>query len=116
MRRRPAIATSLLACLILALAPSGSKGAEAVVKFDRQCAQKDVAVMVLIEAHGDIGELAPSELAMAWRTLLDARTACSEGRVSEAIALYQTVLDLGPPHSFLSQISVRRERAEQSRR
>jgi hypothetical protein len=109
-------ATSLLAAFILAIYPNVSNCAEAVVKFDRQCAHKDIAAMILIEDHGNIGELPPDELAKAWQTLLDARTACSEGHVSDAIELYQTVLDLGPPRAFLNQMTARREGAGQSRK
>ena len=71
--------------------------------------------MVLIEQHGMIGEMAADELAKAWETLLDARTACSEGRVGEAIALYQGVLDLGPPRAFL-KVTVHPEGTEGSRK
>jgi hypothetical protein len=106
----------LLASLIPVACPAASDGAEVTVRFDRQCAQKDLAVMVLIEHHGMIGELTPDELAMAWQTLLDARTACSEERVGEAIALYQSVLDLGPPRAFLRQITERPEGAQRSRK
>jgi hypothetical protein len=106
----------LLASLISVTCPAASDGVDVIVRFDRQCAQKDLAVMVLIEQHGMIGEMAPDELAMAWQTLLDARTACSEERVGEAIALYQSVLDLGPPRAFLRQITVRPEGTERSRK
>lgn len=107
---------SFLASMLLVAWPHASNSAEAVVIFDRRCALKDVAVMVLIERHGEIGELAADELAQAWETLLDARTACSDGRVSDGLALYQSVLDLGPPRAFLPQVTVRRDGADRLRR
>lgn len=107
---------ALLASMLLVAWPRASNSAEAVVKFDRQCALKDIPVMVLIERHGEIGELAPDELAKAWETLLDARTACSDGRVSEGLALYQSVLDLGPPRALLPQVTARSDGANLLRR
>jgi hypothetical protein len=113
MRQRLQKASALLAALVLVACSNGSNGEEAVARIDRQCAQRDIAAIILIEDHGDIGELPPEELAGAWQTLLDARTACSEGRVSAAIALYQTILDLGSPRTVMK---VRQGRPGQSRK
>ena len=72
--------------------------AMAQVQFARECSAKDITIITLIEDHGETGHVSPDRLASAWLTMLDARTACSEGRVSEALALYERVFELGPSH------------------
>ena len=69
-------------------------------QFATVCSAKDVAVITLIEDHGEAGNVSADRLASAWLTMLDARTACSEGRVGEALALYQSVFELGPVASL----------------
>jgi hypothetical protein len=81
-----------------------SVSATAQGQFARECSQKDIAVITLIEAHGEAGDVPAERLRNATLTMLDARSACSQGRVGEAIALYQGILDLGPV------ASIRRER------
>jgi hypothetical protein len=61
------------------------------------CAARDVEVVILIEDHGDANDLAPERLAKAGLTQMEARAACSEGRVSEGIAIYDEIKrSLGP--------------------
>jgi hypothetical protein len=72
--------------------------------FAVECSQKDIAVITLLETRGEAGDVPAERLGNAALTILDARSACSAGRVGEAIALYQSVLDLGPV------ASIRRER------
>ena len=69
-------------------------------QFARECSTKDITVITLIEDHGEAGDVSADRLASAWLTMLDARTACSEGRVGEALALYQSVFELGPVASL----------------
>ena len=69
-------------------------------QFAKDCSAKDVPVITLIEDHGEAGDVSADRLASAWLTMLDARTACSEGRVGEALALYQSVFELGPVASL----------------
>ena len=71
--------------------------------FAQACATTDVAVVTLIEDHGVAGDLSADRLSKAGLTMLDARTVCSEGRVGEALALYQSILDLGPVASLRRQ-------------
>jgi len=61
------------------------------------CAARDLQVVILIEDHGTANDVAPERLAKAVLTQLDARAACSEGRVKEAIARYDEIIrSLGP--------------------
>ena len=91
---------SLLPALALGTCLAMPPGAMAQGQFARECSAKDITVLTLIEDHGEAGDVSADRLARAWLTMLDARTACSEGRVSEALALYQSVFELGPVASL----------------
>jgi hypothetical protein len=61
------------------------------------CPARDVEVIILIEDHGAANDVAPERLAKASLTQMEARTACSEGRVTEGIAIYDEITrSLGP--------------------
>ncbi len=92
----PALALTAFLALTISATAQG--------QFAGECSQKDIAVITLIEAHGEAGDVPAERLGNATLTMLDARSACSQGRVGEAIALYQSILDLGPV------ASIRRER------
>jgi hypothetical protein len=62
----------------------------------RECAQRDIAVITLIEDHGAADDLPADRLYSAALTQLRARSACYAGRIEEALALYDSILDLGP--------------------
>ena len=64
---------------------------------------KEVAVITLIEDHGAAEDLPGDRLANATLTMLRARSVCYEGRVGEALALYDSILDLGPVASVRRQ-------------
>jgi hypothetical protein len=68
--------------------------------FAKECALKEIEVITFIEQHGDAQDMAPDLLARAGLTLMDARMACYEGRVSEALALYNSILGLGADDSL----------------
>ena len=87
---------SLLADLALGACIALPVSAMAQGQFARECSAKDITVITLIEDHGEAGDVSADRLAGAWLTMLDARTACSEGRVGEALALYQSIVELGP--------------------
>jgi len=69
----------------------------------RECAQKDLTVFTLIEEHGAADDLPAERLGNAALALQRARSACYEGRVGEALALYEGILDLGPVASLREQ-------------
>jgi len=72
-------------------------------QFARDCALKETAVITLIEDHGAAEDVPADRLGDAALTMLRARSVCYEGRVAEALALYQSVLDLGPVASLRGQ-------------
>jgi hypothetical protein len=65
-------------------------------QFAQECALKEIVVLTLIEDHGAAGDLPAGRLGKAGLTWLDARMACYEGRVGDALALYESIFDLGP--------------------
>jgi hypothetical protein len=87
---------STLQALALGTCLAMPTSAMAQRQFARECSAKDITVITLIEDHGEAGDVSAERLASAWLTMLDARTACSEGRVGEALALYQSIFELGP--------------------
>ena len=61
------------------------------------CAARNVQVVILIEDRGTANDVAPERLAEAVLSQLDARAACSEGRVTERIARYDEIIrSFGP--------------------
>jgi hypothetical protein len=90
-------ALRLVASLAVTIAATAAGQAE---PFARDCARKDIAVITMIDDHGAADDLPADRLAAAGMTMLRARSACYAGRVGEALALYQTVLDLGPVASL----------------
>lgn len=87
--------------LIAPLAMTISAMAEGQARqFAQECALKEVAVVTLIEDHGAAGDLPADRLGKAGLTWLDARLACYEGRVGDALALYESIFDLGPVSSL----------------
>jgi hypothetical protein len=73
------------------------------VLFARECALKETVVITLIEDHGAAEDLPADRLGEAGLTMLRARSACYEGRVGEALALYQSIFELGPVASLRRQ-------------
>jgi hypothetical protein len=91
----PALAlTASLALTLTAAAQDRS------APFARECALKDISVLVLIQDHRAAQDLPADRLGQAGLTTLDARSACYRGRVDEALALYESILALGPVASL----------------
>lgn len=99
------VASVWLAFYVVAamMAPGNATAQEQAVRFARACAVKEVAAITVIEDHGDADDLPANWLGDAGQTMLDARLACYAGRVSEALALYDRVLALGPVASVAVQ-------------
>jgi hypothetical protein len=60
------------------------------------CSTRDVEAITLIEDHGIAADVPAERLYGATLVVFEARKACKEGRFSEASALYDFVLSLGP--------------------
>ena len=92
-QRRPLPALALVASVAMTISAMAQAQAG---QFARECALKEVAVITLIEDHGAAEDVPADRLGNAGLTMLRARLTCYEGRVGEALALYDSILDLGP--------------------
>ena len=94
--RRVLPALAFVACLAMAIsAAQGQAG-----QFARECALKETMAITLIEDHGAAEDVPAAQLSDAAMTMLRARSVCYEGREDEALALYQSILELGPVASL----------------
>jgi hypothetical protein len=91
-RLLPWLASAVVACAVA----SGAAADEKSGSFATVCALKEVKVITLIEDHGEAQDLPSDSLGDAGLAMLRARSACYEGRVGEALALYDGILRLGP--------------------
>jgi hypothetical protein len=96
-QRRVLPALVLVACLATTISAMAQAHAW---EFARECALKETAVITLIEDHGAAEDLPADRLGGAALTMLRARSACYEGRVGEALALYESIFELGPVASL----------------
>jgi hypothetical protein len=64
--------------------------------FARECALKEITVITLIEDHGAADDLPADRLYSAALMQQRARAACYEGRIDEALVLYDSILALWP--------------------
>jgi hypothetical protein len=56
-----------------------------------ECAARDLQVVIQLEQRGEAQDVASDKLAAAFFTMMRARRACNEGRVSEAEAIYDGI-------------------------
>ena len=101
---RSIMAKSLLvlgAFLIWAVSTDGAVSQSAQGWAD--CSTRDVNAVTLIENHGAAADVPAERLFGATLVVFEARKACNEGRFSEARALYELVLTLGPVHGQVVQ-------------
>lgn len=99
--RNTIVCAAFGACLALGIGASaqGQINGQADA-FASECAAKDITAVTLIEEHGEAEDLPAERLSAATFTVLRARSACYDGRVGEALALYDRILDLGPVASL----------------
>jgi hypothetical protein len=55
------------------------------------CAEADLRLVTLIEAHGEAQDVPAEILAQAFFTVLEARKACNQGQVEAAMKLYESI-------------------------
>jgi hypothetical protein len=75
---------SIIALLI------GLTGASAQT-ISRECAQRDLALVVLIEELGEAGVVPADKIAAAYSAMLEAREVCRSGRDAQALRMYEGV-------------------------
>ena len=59
--------------------------------FTRGCAARDLQILMLIEERENSNTVAADKLSDAMLTMMHARMVCDEGRVADALALYDSI-------------------------
>jgi hypothetical protein len=75
-----------LAFAVGALATTASAGS-----FTRGCAARDVQLLTMIEEREGANAISPQKSSDAVLAMMHARTICHEGRVLDALALYDSI-------------------------
>src|SRR5437868_1145749 len=99
-KRQMLPALTLVACLAMTISATAQGQTR---PFARECALTETKVITLIEDHGAAEDVPSDRLGDAAMAMLRARSACYEGRVGEALALYESILELGPVASLRRQ-------------
>src|SRR5689334_7303757 len=71
-------------CAMNNSAPSGGS-------FTRECAARDLQILMLIEERESANAISEQKVTDAVLTMMHARMVCYEGRVVDALALYENV-------------------------
>jgi hypothetical protein len=61
--------------------------------FTRGCAARDLQILMLIEERESTNAVSAEKLSDALLTMMNARMVCYEGRVVDALALYDSVVN-----------------------
>ena len=72
------------ACLIATIG-------ECAATTSRACATRDLQILMMIEARQDIDPVSAQTLTDALQTMTHARMVCHEGKVADAIEIYDTI-------------------------
>jgi hypothetical protein len=70
--------------------------------FTRECAARDLQILMLIEEHEDTDAVSVDKLSDAMLAMLEARIICHDGRVMDAMALYDGIAQNVTPDTLLS--------------
>jgi hypothetical protein len=87
----------LFAAVCLAAMSSGGNAGS----FTRGCAAKDLQALMLIERHESTNMVAREKLSDALFAMMSARLVCHEGRVRDALAMYDEIVQGITPNAFL---------------
>ena len=87
---------ALAAAVLTCAAASPAAAEEQADSFPTSCALREIKVITLVEQHGEAQDLPSDRLLDAALTMLRARSICAEGRVRDALALYDGILNIGP--------------------
>jgi hypothetical protein len=70
--------------------------------FTRGCAARDLQILMVIEDRENTNAVSAEKLSDAMLSMLEARLACYQGRVVDAMALYDSIVQGITPDTFLS--------------
>jgi hypothetical protein len=85
---------SVCLCMMIDSTTAGS--------FTRGCAARDLQILMLIEERENTNAITGDKLSDAMLAMLEARIVCHEGRVMDAMALYDSIVQGITPDTFLS--------------
>jgi hypothetical protein len=85
---------SMYLCTMVSSTTAGS--------FTRGCAARDIQILMLIEEREDTNTASMDQLSDAMLAMLEARLVCHEGRVMDAMALYDRIAQSVTPDRVLS--------------
>jgi len=71
--------------------------------FIRGCAARDLQILMLIEERENTDAVSAERLSDAMLSMLEARIICYEGRVVDAMALYDSIVQSVTPDTFLAR-------------
>jgi hypothetical protein len=75
----------------------GAKAHEQSMSLAPICAEREVQVITLLEDHGRAQDISSDTLGQAGLTRMQAQIACYQGRVAEAVLIYDGIVaELGP--------------------
>jgi len=78
---------------LAAVCLDASIGAANAGSFTRGCAARDLQVLMLIEDRESTNSATPQQVVGAIETMLHARIVCHEGRVVDALKIYDTIIE-----------------------
>ena len=81
----------LAAAIGLCLMPGFMTDSATAGSFTRGCAARDLQILMLIEDRENTSSVSGDKLDEAMLAMLEARIVCHEGRVRDAMALYDTI-------------------------
>ena len=70
--------------------------------FTRGCAARDLQILMVIEERENTNAVSADKLSDAMLAMLEARLVCYEGRVVDAMALYDGIVQSVTPDTLLS--------------
>ena len=70
--------------------------------FTRGCAARDLQILMLIEDRESTNAVSAEKLGDAMLVMMEARIVCYEGRVVDALALYDSIRDSITPNPHLT--------------
>jgi hypothetical protein len=70
--------------------------------FTRGCAARDLQILMLIEERENADAVSAEKLSDAMLSMLEARIVCYQGRVMDAMALYDSITQSITSDTFLS--------------
>jgi hypothetical protein len=70
--------------------------------FTRGCAARDLQILMLIEERENTNAVSTEKLSDAMLAMLEARIVCHEGRVMDAMVLYDSITQSITPDTLMS--------------